>query len=151
MPVQIGYLDSLGHPDIKIRVYGIREELKQEFEAMIDTGFTGFLSMPLVSALPLALTLSGTASYTLADGSQSPKLLATGVVEIGQGLIEKVEGAIVLEGSNNASPLLGMEFLRKLERCLFVSKLGVVLWEEKELAAELANMTQQNTEENKEH
>ena len=49
-PVQIGYLDKNGHPTVKIKVHGIVSGAQQEFEAMIDTGFTGFLLMPIVSA-----------------------------------------------------------------------------------------------------
>jgi predicted aspartyl protease len=124
MGVKIGYLDKLGHPNVKIKIWGMAEQFAQEFEAMIDTGFTGFLSMPLTAAFPLALTLFGTTSYTLADGSISPKLLGYGTIEL-EG--EKTAGPIVLE-ANSSGLLLGMEFLRGLNKALVVSpKNGVVL------------------------
>ena len=122
-PLQIGFLDKSGHPTVKIKVRGIVEVAEQEFEAMIDTGFTGFLMMPLLDAFPLALTLMGTSSYTLADGTTSPKLLAVGTVTL-QG--ESTSGVIVLE-SNQCGLLLGMDFLRKASRALIVHKDGVLL------------------------
>lgn len=124
MGVKIGYLDKLGHPNVKVKIWGLSEQFAQEFEAMIDTGFTGFLSMPLTAAFPLALTLFGTTTYTLADGSTSPKLLAYGTVEL-QG--EQAQGSIVLEANSNGL-LLGMEFLKGLNKALVLSpKNGVVL------------------------
>ena len=124
MGLKIGYLDSNGHPNVRIKVWGLAEQFAQEFEAMIDTGFTGFLSMPLTAAFPLALTLFGTTSYTLADGSISPKLLGYGNVELSG---ERADGSIVLE-SKSTGLLLGMEFLKKLDKALLVSpKNGVVL------------------------
>jgi predicted aspartyl protease len=126
MAVKIGYLDASGHPHVKVRIWGLSEQFAQEFEAMIDTGFTGFLSIPITAAFPLALTLFGTTNYELADGSISPKLLGYGTVEL-EG--EQAEGSIVLESKSNGL-LLGMEFLRKLNKALIVSKNGVVLADE---------------------
>ena len=124
MGVKIGYLDKLGHPNVKVKIWGMAEQFAQEFEAMIDTGFTGFLSMPLTAAFPLALTLFGTTNYTLADGSTSPKLLGYGTVELDG---EKAQGSIVLE-ANSSGLLLGMEFLKRLNKALLLSpKNGVVL------------------------
>ena len=123
MAIKIGYLDGSGHPHVKVRIWGLDEQFAQEFEAMIDTGFTGFLSMPITAAFPLALTLFGTTNYELADGSISPKLLGYGTVEL-QG--EKADGSIVLESKSNGL-LLGMEFLRSLNKALLLSKNGVVL------------------------
>lgn len=127
MAHKIGYLDSAGHPHVKIRVWGLNEQFAQEFEAMIDTGFTGFLMLPLVSAFPLALTLFGTTTYTLADGSQSPKLLAYGTVGLDE---ENTEGLIVLEANASSGPLLGMEFLRRSKKELLVGRNGVYLFDE---------------------
>lgn len=132
MATKIGYLASNGHPHIKIGVWGLSAQFKQEFEAMIDTGFTGFLMMPLISAFPLALTLYGTTSYTLADGSSSPKLMAYGTVEV-QGA--SAPGIIVLEANANCGPLVGMEFLRQFDYTMVLSKGGVWLLEPSELPA----------------
>jgi predicted aspartyl protease len=131
MVIKTGYLDKSGHPNIKVSVYGISDQLSQEFEAMIDTGFTGFLMLPLVSAFPLGLTLMGTTNYTLADGSSSSKLLAIGTV-VYEG--EKSHGVIVLE-SKGGSPLLGMDFLRNCNKALLVSKSGVLLVDESDIVA----------------
>ena len=130
MAHKIGYLDSAGHPHVKIRVWGLDEQFAREFETMIDTGFTGFLMLPLVSAFPLALTLFGTTTYTLADGSQSPKLLAHGTVDLDG---EQTQGLIVLEANASSGPLLGMEFLKRSTKALLVGKNGVYLFDDDEV------------------
>lgn len=124
---QTGYLDSAGHPYLKIRVWGLSDQFAAEFDAMIDTGFSGYLSLPLVQAFPLALTLFGTTQYQLADGSMSPKLLAHGSIEC-QG--EETSGLIALEANANCGPLLGMEFLRQSKKTLIVARQGVLLVDE---------------------
>jgi len=111
---------------------------------MIDTGFTGFLMMPLTESFPLALTLYGTSSWTLAGGTLQPKLLAFGTV-----LLEGVHthGVILLE-PNASRPLLGMEFLRESNKALVVSKAGCFLIDEgymNALAQQHAQQTQQPT------
>jgi predicted aspartyl protease len=133
-PILTGSLDSSGHPVIKIQVYGLSPDFKKEFEAMIDTGFTGFLMMPLTESFELALTLYGTSSWTLADGSSQPKLLAFGAVVIDD---VHTHGVIVLEPNANR-PLLGMEFLRKNKRALMVASDGCALFDEEFLRHQIA-------------
>jgi predicted aspartyl protease len=135
MAHKIGYLDKAGHPHIKVRVWGLSSDFGQEFEAMIDTGFSGYLMLPLVQALPLALTLFGTTTYTLADGSQSPKLLAHGHVDH-EG--DVTEGLIVLEANASSGPLLGMEFLRRSSKLLVLGRSTVMLVDEAPVEAEVA-------------
>jgi predicted aspartyl protease len=126
MAPKIGYLDK-GHPHLKVKVFGLSSTFAQEFEAMLDTGFSGYLMLPLVSALPLALTLFGTTTYTLADGSSSPKLLAHGSIDHDG---EITTGLIVLEANASSGPLLGMEFLRSSKKMLLLNKDGVFLLDE---------------------
>lgn len=148
-PIQIGFLNSGGHPAIKVEVCGIHPDLKQEFEVMIDTGFTGFLLMPIMSAFPLGLTLIGTGSYTLADNTTSPKLLALGTVKVGTE--DPIHGVIVLE-PNQCGLLLGMDFLRKAKRCLTVASGRVALIDEglvKNFVDELLIAMQNRTDERK--
>jgi predicted aspartyl protease len=120
-----GSLDNSGSPKISIRVHGFDAAHFKDFEAIIDTGFTGFLSMPIVDAFPLGLILGGTTATILADGSTSPKLMALGTATV---LGERQVGTILLNlGSGPSSVLLGMEFLKAFKKTLFVHGNEVVL------------------------
>lgn len=116
MDIWIGYLDSTGTPCLKITISGPLTK-GQEFEAIIDTGFSGFLSMPLLKAFPLGLILYGTTEVTLADGSAAAKLTAKAGVRVAGGTLEI--GVAILEPSST-EVLVGMGFLDKFERVLFV-------------------------------
>jgi len=96
-----------------------------DFDAIIDTGFTGFLSIPLVEAIRLGLVLHGTTSLTLADGSTSYRLTARAKITI-QG--EEKIGVAVIEWSST-EVLLGMAFLRQFSKLLYVSQ-GIVIIED---------------------
>lgn len=144
MDIWTGFLDKSGSPALKISISGPLPNSEQEFDAVIDTGFTGFVSMPLLKAFPLGLLLYGTTEVTLADGSNAVKLTAKGAVKIG-GRMEI--GVIILEPSS-VDVLLGMDFPTKFERVLFVhrGKQGIMLMAEKEfdaLAAERAKQVEQ--------
>jgi predicted aspartyl protease len=54
-----GYFDKSGSPAIKVMIHGPFAK-PVEFDAILDTGFTGFIAMPLLKALPLGLMLYGT-------------------------------------------------------------------------------------------
>lgn len=95
----------------KISVYGHSPQWSVPVEAMLDTGFTGFLSLPLTSCLRAGLILISTADYTLADGSTSSTLLCLGTITLEDG--RKVTGAISVSFKSRDA-LLGMEFLNKL-------------------------------------
>ena len=135
MTLKTGYLDDAGHPHIKIKVWGRSADFGREFEAMIDTGFSGFLMLPLVQAFPLALTLYGTTNCTLADGSQSPKLSAEGSIDHDG---EVTSGIIILEGNASSGPLVGMNFLRKSSKVLVLGRQGVFLVDESDLPSKEA-------------
>lgn len=110
-----GFFNQNGHPIIPIEVYGFSEKISQKYGAMLDTGFSGFLSLPLVYAFKVGLVLSGTASFTLADGSTDHTLLCFGGIKLNS---QKQTGLISV--SKGSDVLLGMEFLRKFNKCLFL-------------------------------
>jgi predicted aspartyl protease len=128
MPHAIGSLDKDGSPTLKIKVSGVFSGAAAEFVAIIDTGFTGFLSMPLIAAFPLGLPLSGTTSVQLADGQDQSKLMAQCKVTIDDKTEPKF-GLVILEPSSTTT-LVGMEFLRAFKFGLFLSASGVLLFED---------------------
>ncbi len=118
-------LNSAGHPIIKVKVWGIYEQFAQEFEALLDTGFTGFMSLPLTAALPLGLTLVSTVTYTLADGNSAFSLLALGTVDY-EG--QQIFGPISLELNPNCKDVLvGMDFIKQGKLMLILSATGAML------------------------
>jgi predicted aspartyl protease len=120
-----GYFDKSGSPALKVTIKGPFGE-PVEFDAILDTGFSGFVCMPLLRALPLGLLLYGTTSVELADGSKSTKLTARGMVGV-EG--ESKVGVVILEPSSD-EVLLGMAFLRLFKRGLFVTQNVVLLVDE---------------------
>ena len=110
-----GFLSNAG-PSIKVHLSGTTTN-ETEFDALIDTGFSGFLSMPLVSAFPLGLTLYGTVNIVLADGSTSSRLTAYGRARIES---EFSSGVIILE-TGSQEVLAGMEFLSAFDKRLVIS------------------------------
>jgi predicted aspartyl protease len=126
----IGSLDKDGSPTLKIKVAGVNKPT--EFVAIIDTGFTGFLSMPLIAAFPLGLPLKGTTSVELADGNEQSKLMAHCKVTIDD-KTDPQFGLVILEPSSTAV-LAGMEFLRAFKFGLFLSASGIILFDDEEFA-----------------
>lgn len=118
MSTWVGSFNQSDYPVVKINIYGIFQGLQQEFDARIDTGFTGFLSMPLTLAFPLGLTLSGTTTLVFADGSCQATFTAWGHVSRDN---EDHTGVIVLQDSAG-EVLIGMEFLRRFGKALHVSQ-----------------------------
>lgn len=110
-----GYFNANGDPCIEIEVSNPLG-WKRKIECVIDTGFTGFLSIPMVQAFPIGLLLIGTIPVKLADGSVSYKLTCLGKAYLGQ---ESQIGTILIEpGSDQA--LLGIEFLKTFNKRLVV-------------------------------
>jgi predicted aspartyl protease len=116
MPTVIGYLDKSGAPAIKLKISGLLPNSSQEFEVVIDTGFSGFVSLPILQAFPLGLVLIGTTTVTFADGSTGVKLTALGNVTV-EG--ESKVGVIILE-QGSTDVLVGMDFLKTFGISLFV-------------------------------
>jgi predicted aspartyl protease len=124
MATATGFFDNSGSPAVSIGISGAIQQQPADFNALIDTGFSGFISMPMVKAFPLGLILSGTVSVVLADGSSAYRITASGTVWLGA---DRQSGEIILE-TGTGEVLLGMEFLRTFRKRLIVSyNQGVIL------------------------
>lgn len=110
-----GFFNQNGHPIIPIEVYGFSKDFTQKFDAMLDTGFSGFLSLPLAYAFKVGLILASTASFTLANGETDHTLLCFGGIKLNS---EEQPGLISISKGNDV--LLGMEFLRKFNKKLYL-------------------------------
>jgi predicted aspartyl protease len=119
-----GAFDEAGSPTIRIRVGG--DLGSRDYVATIDTGFTGFVALPLIEMVPLGLsTQPGAASVMLGDGTIIENLLAQGRVTLGGQL---ADGAIPLD-ETSADVLIGMAFLRGFKVTLIVTDKIVVLYD----------------------
>jgi predicted aspartyl protease len=110
-----GTYSTSGNPTITIEVSGPLGNLFP-FTAMVDTGFSGFLLLPILNAFPIGLLLQGTMPITLADGSNQTKLTCLGSIHF-DGAAHV--GIIIIEWQNT-DVLVGMEFLRRFQKQLRV-------------------------------
>lgn len=115
MPSSAGFFAE-GGPAVRVSLFGVLPTLAQEFVAVIDTGFTGFVSMPMVAAFPLGLVLLGTTNVVLADGRTTVKLTAWGNVSLEA---QQISGIFLLDpGSTDV--LLGVDWLKRMRKALLV-------------------------------
>jgi clan AA aspartic protease len=95
-----GYIDEKNLLWVNITVIG--EHGEAEVAAMVDTGFTGELWLPLDKAVTLGLKLSGVGTAELADGSTSNQMLFSAHMKFGS-----VEKPITVTVIKSGPPLLG--------------------------------------------
>lgn len=62
-----GKINQVGSPIIEIEVYGRKG--KVTIEGILDTGFDGFICLPIALAVPLELELRDVTDSELADGT----------------------------------------------------------------------------------
>ena len=94
-----------------------------EIEAVVDTGFSGFLTVTPALATELELDLRGTSLATLADGSEVA-LPQYGVAVLWDGQPRYIEAAVA-----DATPLVGMRLLDRHNLNIDVENGGRVLIE----------------------
>jgi predicted aspartyl protease len=100
---------------IPIEIFGASEEFKKTIPAIIDTGFSGYLTLPFTEAFPLGLVLQGEQSYLLADGSSSRHFVCLGTVIVnGQRMI------VPIDVQQGGPILIGMDLLKKLGQRLTI-------------------------------
>ena len=95
-------------PIIEIEVKGVTGITKR-INALVDSGFNGYLQIPFIEAFPLGLVLAGVQANTLADGSTSSHLVCKGQVCIDGRCIDTT---IDIQAANIV--LLGTKLLKEL-------------------------------------
>ena len=109
----VGRFDSKGTPTLGISIVGISAEPKQ-FDAIIDTGFTGFLLVPLQGMSIRRSQITGLMEIALADGITYKRLYVPATVIVdGESRTE----AAILEPDGH-EVIIGMDFLRRFWRGL---------------------------------
>jgi len=101
----LGYFDEDGSPMISVSVSGRRTGIT--IDAIIDTGFSSALSIPISVAIPLGLELTTTGEYELADGTIKRQMMFGATIRLGE---EFFETDILLNESDIA--LIGSELLK---------------------------------------
>ncbi len=120
----IGHFDKSGNACLEFHLCGTKhDEPGVEYSGIIDTGFTGFIQLPLQHAFSLGLPSESTVTVQYADGSKSVCLTALAKVTFA----DKLETGVVILAPNANDILIGMDFLRRFNLGLFVSKKKVVV------------------------
>ena len=76
-----GSIDEYGHCWVPVTIVGLRQEIS--VEAILDTGFDGWVCLPMRLAVQLGLELCGFQTVELADGTQKEELVFSGEVIFG--------------------------------------------------------------------
>ena len=133
----VGAFDSSGSPTVRIRVSG--DFGSRDYVATIDTGFTGFVALPLVEMVPLGLaTQPGAASVMLGDGTIVQNLIAQGSVT----LSGRSAGGTILLDETSGDVLIGMAFIRAFKLALIITETTVILYDEDETLEAVSNFMQ---------
>ena len=122
----LGTFDSDGNATINIRVNG--NSGFKNYTAILDTGFSGFVALPIFEMVELGLKIEGAANVTLGDGSTTVSHLSSGTITLGS---QTETGTVVLD-ENSTDVLVGMALLREFKLALILTNSTVVLYDEHE-------------------
>lgn len=100
------YFDRRGHPQIQIAVSGRKQ--KRLITAILDTGFDGYISLPLTVAIELGLELLNMVRVQYADGRVANELLFNVNVDF-SGQTQTVQATL----TNSIEALVGTSLLAK--------------------------------------
>jgi predicted aspartyl protease len=124
MKRETGFFAQDGSPCLKFRLRGSDPESPWvEVTGIFDSGFTGFVRVPLQDAAAFGLSSHAATSYTMANDAKVACSLAMGTVAFAGAT---VEGVICLwEGSQEI--LIGMDLLRLFGVTLVMSSSSILL------------------------
>lgn len=95
---------------VELEVFGVVEDLKRKVSGIIDTGFSGYLSLPFMTAFPIGLILKGQQTYTMADGGTSNYLVCLGTV-----IFQGKSVVVPIDVQPSGPILIGVQLLKKLD------------------------------------
>jgi len=125
----LGAFDQDGAPTVRFRVSAPGGKTL-EYVGIVDTGFTGFVALPLAEMVPLRLvTQPAAASVRLGNGTITYNLIANGTVV----LLDQQRPATILLDDTSAEALVGMALLRAFDLALIVTDTAVVLHDRSEI------------------
>ena len=112
-----GWLDAQGCPFTRIAVFPEgRPATAKDFDALIDTGFTGFAQIPHRAAISIGLAAIGEMEITYPDETTEPVPVAWATVRLGS---ETREGFVFIPARGEI--LIGAHFLRLFGKTLIHS------------------------------
>ena len=115
-----GVVNAAYEPVVALAVQGPLGQTS-EIEAVVDTGFTGFLAVTPALATELGLALEGTSRATLADGSE----VTFDVYDVA--VLWDGQPRYVLADAAETTPLVGMRLLDRHNLNIDVEDGGRVL------------------------
>lgn len=125
MPDIISGIDSQNNVRAQIEIQGLYKTIP--YGGVIDTGFSGGLVVPLVTAVDIGLTKVGVSSVTLADGSVKIVPTFLSQVKIGN---NTHDASTIIMGNE---VLIGMELLHDYRLCMSPVTGEVIIEEWKDL------------------
>jgi predicted aspartyl protease len=99
-----GNIHTNNHPYLDLVVRGSKKAIK--ITAMFDCGYSGYLCLPMTTAVDLGLTLVKTCSYELADGT----IIENNPICDGQLLWDGKWEDIEIHLAKTGEPLLGISW-----------------------------------------
>lgn len=123
MAATSGQLDPQGSPLVPISVFPEGKPRRaKRFDALIDTGFTGFAVMPMEAAVKIGLNRNHVImDLTYADGRTFPTPAVFASVQLGT---EIREGFVFLLPGADGDVAVGVHFLRVFKKTLEYSVTG---------------------------
>lgn len=133
MRVATATFNGVGSPVVEFVLKGANG-VSHKLEGIVDTGYSGFILLPLLRFVKLGIALVGTSDFGLADGQRQNKAFGMAMVELGD---RRANGEVVLD-MTGPHTLLGMQFMRQLGLGLVVGNTDCALYDEEQLGKQLA-------------
>jgi predicted aspartyl protease len=139
MKRETGFFAQDGSPCLRIRLRGSDPESPLvEVIGILDTGFTGFVRVPLKDAATFGLSPHDATSYTMANDAKVACSLAMGTVAFAG---DTAEGVVCLwEGSREI--LIGMDLFRLFGVTLVMNSKSILLIDQEWLDDAVKRATQ---------